>query len=224
MVKPFFLLPAIFSSIIQFLAAQSNLIIEQLLETMVPRYALILDKHIKLINQWNSAIIHAVHQLLLTVVFVKRHYTPYAHGQPLQWLIDHVVCIISQSTIVSKINEDATTCETFLIDSALKLLTAFVRDPDLLTYIKQLKLQSTFRSFILSPCESIVYHAYIILSYIMDEDDIKASEKESGRLLSNIFDSLRKKIRLHSESHQHKGLTEYNIALLVEAIQGNTRI
>jgi len=206
---------------IYFLGTKSNVIIEQLLETMVPRYASILDKHIRSINEWNSAIIHAVHHLLLTIVLVKGYYAPYANGQPLQWLIDHIVRIISKSTIVNKVNEHSTTPETILIDSALKTLTAFVHDPDLRIYIKQLKIISIFRPLILLPYESIVFHVYIILSYIMDEDDIKSSEKESGRLLSNIFDSLRKKIKLLSKTSKNHEITKHNITLLAEAVQGN---
>ena len=131
--------------IIPSLLAQSDTTIEQLLETMVPRYASILNQYIKSILEWNHAIIHTVHHLLLTVSIAEGHYTSYAHGQPLQWLIDHVVSIISQPTILKKVNEDSSTCETLLIDSALKVLTAFVRDPDLLIYIKQLKIQSIVR-------------------------------------------------------------------------------
>jgi len=188
---------------------------------MIPRYASILDKHIKSINEWNYAMMHTVHHLLLTVILAKGHYTPYANGQPFQWLIDHIVQIINEPKILNKIDKYSTTIETMLIDSSLKTLTAFVHDPDLLIYIKQLKIISSFRSLILSPYESIVFHDYIILSYIMDEDDIKSSEKESGRLLSNIFDSLRKNIKLISVKNQNQKLIEHNITLLVEAIQGN---
>jgi hypothetical protein len=188
---------------------------------MIPRYASILDKHIKSINEWNSAMIHTVHHLLLTVILAKGYYTPYANGQPFQWLIDHIVQIINESKILNKIDEHSTTLETMLIDTSLKTLTAFVHDPDLLIYIKQLKIISSFRSLILSSYQSIVFHIYIILSYIMDEDDIKSSEKESGRLLSNIFDSLRKNIKLISVKNQNQESIEHNITLLVEAIQGN---
>jgi hypothetical protein len=55
----------------------------------------------------------------------------------------------------------------------------------------------------------------------MDEDAIKKSEKESGRLLANIFDSLRKNIKLRSEKSKNEEVIEHNIALIVEAIQGN---
>jgi hypothetical protein len=54
----------------------------------------------------------------------------------------------------------------------------------------------------------------------MDEKDIKASEKDSGRLLSNIFDSLRKEIKSFSETSQNAELIERNITLLIEAIRG----
>jgi hypothetical protein len=188
---------------------------------MVPRYASELDKHIQSINEWHSVMIHVVHHLLLTVVYAKGHYTPYANGQPLQWLIDHIIRIISETSLVKKVNEKATTPETMLIDSALRTLTAFVHEPDLLVYIKQLKVTSIFRSLILLPYESIVIHAYVMLSYTLDEDDIKASEKDSGRLLSNIFDTLRKKIKSYSETTKNEEIIERHISLLVEAIQGN---
>jgi hypothetical protein len=187
---------------------------------MIPRYASLLEQHIKSIHQWNSPIIHAVHHILLTVSFARGYYTPYANGQPLQWFIDNVIRIISEESFVKKVNEKGTNPETILIDSALKTLTAFVHEPDLLVYIKHLKITSIFRPLIVSPNESIVLHAYVMLSYTLEEDDIKASEKESGRLLSKIFDSLRQKIKSLSTSNKNEEITEQNISLLVEALQG----
>jgi hypothetical protein len=202
------------------LGLQSNKIIEQLLDTMVPRYASLLDKHIQSINQWTSPMIHAVHHLLLTVVHVKGHYTPYANGQPLQWLIDHIIHIISESSFIEKVHKKSINPETILIDSALLTLTGFVHEPDLLIYLKQLKITSLFRSLIRLSNESIVLHAYVMLSYTLEEDDIKASEKDSGRLLSKIFDSLRTKIKSLSGINKHPEIIERNISLLVEAIRG----
>ena len=187
---------------------------------MVPRYASLLDKHIQSINEWKSPMIHAVHHLLLTVVHVKGSYTPYANGQPLQWLIDHIIRIIGEPSFVKKATEKSTALETVLIDSALRTLTGFVHEPDLLVYIKQLKITSIFRPLILLPNESIVLHAYVMLSYTLEEDDIKASEKDSGRLLSKIFDSLRKKLKSLSGINKHPETIERNISLLVEAVRG----
>jgi hypothetical protein len=56
----------------------------------------------------------------------------------------------------------------------------------------------------------------------MSEEDIKSSEKESGRLLSDILDSLRKKIKLLSEKNENEEDVKRDIALLIEAVQGNT--
>jgi hypothetical protein len=97
----FFFFKSLYIKYSLFLGTLSYVIIEQLLETMIPRYASILDKHIKSIKKWDFAIIHTVHHLLLTVILAKGYYTPYANGQPLQWLIDHIVCIINESTFDS---------------------------------------------------------------------------------------------------------------------------
>jgi hypothetical protein len=59
-----------------------------------------------------------------------------------------------------------------------------------------------------------------MLSYTLEEDDIKASEKDSGRLLSKIFDSLRTKIKSLTGTNKHPETIERNISLLVEAIRG----
>jgi hypothetical protein len=187
---------------------------------MIPRYAFILDKHIQIINQWKSPIIHSVHHLLLTVIFARGYYTPYANGQPLQWFIDHIIRIISETSFINKINKKATNPETILIDSALRTLTAFVHEPDLLVYIKHLKITSMFRPLVLLSNESILLHAYVMLSYTLEEDDIIASEKDSGRLLSKIFDSLRKKIKLLSITNKNEEIIEKKISLLVEALRG----
>ncbi|CAF0925458.1 unnamed protein product [Adineta steineri] len=216
--QKFFLIkcPSFFSS---YRGSQSSKVIEQLLDTMVPRYASLIDKHIHSINEWKSPMIHAVHHLLLTVIYARGYYAPYATGQPLQWLIDHIVHIINEPSFITKVNEKATNPETLLIHSALRTLTAFVHEPDLLVYIKQLKITSIFRSLILLPNESIVLHAYVMLSYTLEENDIKASEKDSGRLLSKIFDSLRKKTKSLSVLNKNEEITERNISLLTEALQ-----
>ncbi|CAF1053487.1 unnamed protein product [Rotaria sp. Silwood1] len=196
----------------------SNEVIEQLLDTMVPRYASILDKHIQSIKQWKSSMIHIVHHVLLTITHAKGYYTPYANGQPLQWLIDDIIRIISEPCLLKKVNEKGTTSETILINSALFTLTTFVHEPDLLAYIKQLKKISLFNSLVSSSNESIVIYAYMMLAYILEEDDIKSSEKDTGRLLSNIFDLLRKNIKSLSKRKQHNEFIERNISLLVESI------
>jgi hypothetical protein len=118
------------------------------------------------------------------------------------------------------VDEHSSRPETILIDSSLKTLTTFIHEPDLLVYLKQLKIPSICRSLILLPYESITIHVYVLLAYTMDEKDIKASEKDSGRLLSNIFDSLRKEIKSFSETSQNAELIERNITLLIEAIRG----
>ncbi len=187
---------------------------------MIPRYALLLDQYIQSINQWHSPLIHAVHHLLLTVIYAKGFYTPYASGQQIQWLIDHIILIISESSFRKQVNSKSTTPEPILIDSALRTLIAFVYEPDLLVYLKHLKITSLFRSLILLSNESIVLHAYVMLSYTLEEDDIKASEKDSGRLLSKIFDSLRRKLHLLSITNEHEEIIEHHISLLVEALRG----
>lgn len=188
---------------------------------MIPRYAALLDKHIQSISEWKSPIIHVVHHLLLTVNHAKGYYTPYANGQPIQWLIDHLIHIIRETSLIKKITEKATTPETLLINSILRTLVEFVHEPDLLFYIKQLKITPILHSLISLPYESIAIHAYVVLAYTLEEDDIKASEKDSGRLLSNIFDTLRKKIQKRSKSTTNQEINERNVSLLTEAVQGN---
>ena len=187
---------------------------------MIPRYSSILDKHIQSIHQWHSTMIHIVHHLLLTVIHVKDFYTPYANGQPLQWFIDHLIRLVSASSAIEKINEKASRPETLLIDTVLRTLNAFVHEPDLLAYIKHLKIVPVLRSLIFLPYESIACHAYVILSYTLEEHDIKASEKDAGRLLCNLFDALRKNVRSSSRTTEHEQAKERNISLLIEAIQG----
>ena len=194
---------------------------ESLLATMVPRYASILDQHIPSIQQWQSAMIHAVHHLLLTVIQARDYLAPYATGQPLQWLIEHIVRILSEQSLIEKVQEKAENPETILIDSAIRTLATFVHEPELLAYIKQLKITAQLRSLMASPYESIVLHTYVLLSYTLEEDDIKASEKESGRFLSNLFDSLRKKLKSLPKGDKHDEWAERSVALLVEALQGN---
>ncbi|CAF2529791.1 unnamed protein product [Rotaria sp. Silwood2] len=197
----------------------SDEIMKQLLDTMVTRYASILDKHIQSIKKWKSSIIHVVYYVLLTITHAKSFYTPYASGQPFQWLIDNIISILSESSLLKKVNENIKTPETILINSALHTLTVFIHEPDLLVYIKELKITPLFRSLTSLPNESIVIHGYIILSYTLEENDIKASEKDSGRLLSNIFDLLRKNIRSLIKTNQNIELIECNISLLVETVQ-----
>ncbi|CAF4602747.1 unnamed protein product, partial [Rotaria magnacalcarata] len=62
-------------------------------------------------------------------------------------------------------------------------------------------------------------HACVILAYTLDEEDIKASEKESGRLLSNLLNLLRKNMRALTKKSKNEEAIESNITLLVEALQ-----
>lgn len=189
---------------------------------MIPRYALILDQHIPSINQWNSPFIEAVHHLLLTVIYAKDSYSSFANGEPFRWLIDHLIRIISTWSLIKYINDKFLTPQTILINVALRTLTTFVHEPDLLIYIKNLQITSRFRSLIFLPNESIVLHAYVMLTYTLEEDEIKASKKDAGRLLSKIFDSLRKKLRLLSNTtnSQNNHHLERDISLLIEALHG----
>lgn len=187
---------------------------------MVPRYALLLDQHIQSINQWNAPLIDAVHHLLLTVIYAKGFYGPYARGEPLRWLIDHLIHIISAPSFTKYVSRKFSNPQTVLLGVALRTLTTFIHEPDLLVYIKNLKITSTFRSLTSLANESIVLHAYVMLTYTLDEDEIKASKKEAGRLLSKIFDSLRKKLRLLSSAPQHNQHLRGEIFLLIEALRG----
>ncbi|CAF1412820.1 unnamed protein product [Adineta ricciae] len=207
------------SFLISYRGLQSKNIIDQLLGTMIPRYASLLDKHIQSIKEWKSSMIHAIHHLLLTVTHVRGYYTPYANGQPIKWLIDHIIRILSEPIFIEKISKKSTNSETVLIRSALQTLTILAHEPDLLIYLKQLKITSIFRSLAFVNNESIVLHAYVMLSYTLEEDDIKASEKASGRLLTKILDTLRKKIQSISVMDNDEESTNRNIALLMEAIQ-----
>ncbi|CAM4877483.1 unnamed protein product [Rotaria socialis] len=208
------------SFFINYHGIETSKTIEQFLDTMVPRYAAVLDKHIESIKEWNSPMIHTVHHLLLTVAHAKNYYTPYANGQPLHWLIDIIVRIISEPALLKKVDHKAKKSETVLINSAVYTLTAFVHEPDLLVYIKEHKIISIVRSLILLSYEPIVIHACVILAYTLDEEDIKASEKESGRLVSNILNLLRKNTRALTKKSKNEEATEHNITLLAEALQG----
>ncbi|CAF2017157.1 unnamed protein product [Rotaria magnacalcarata] len=207
------------SFFINYHGIETSKTIEQFLDTMVPRYAAVLDKHIESIKEWNSPMIHIVHHLLLTVAHAKNYYAPYANGQPLRWLIDIIVRIISEPALVKKVDYKARKFETILINAAVYTLTAFVHEPDLLVYIKKLKIISIVRSLILLSYEPIVIHACVILAYTLDEEDIKASEKESGRLLSNLLNLLRKNMRALTKKSKNEEAIESNITLLVEALQ-----
>lgn len=194
--------------------------IELILETMIPRYALLLDQHIASIDQWNTPLIDAVHHLLLTVIYAKDSYGPYARGEPLRWLIDHLIHIIKAPSFIRCVNEKSSNHQTVLLDVALRTLTTFIHDPDLLVYMKNLKITSIFRSLTSLANESIVLHAYVMLTYTLDEDEIEASKKDAGRLLSKIFDSLRKKLRLLSSTPQQNDHLRREISLLIEALRG----
>ena len=205
------------------LGAQSPKIIQQILETMIPRYALLLDQHIEFIKRWKSPLIEAVHHLLLTVIYARDSYSSYANGEPFRWLIDHLIRMISEWSLIKYINEQFLTPQTRLINVAVRTLTTFIHEPDLLVYVKNLKVTSIFRSLISLPNESIVLHAYVMLTYILEEDEIKASKKDVGRLLSKMFDSLRKKLRLLSNTTANSSNNEHlerDISLLIEALHG----
>ncbi|UJR21493.1 hypothetical protein I4U23_024577 [Adineta vaga] len=201
--------------------------IEQVLEVMLPRYVSILDTHIRTIKKWRRPVKLAIYHLLTILVFAEGYFLTFLSNELLQTLINHLLRLVNESTLINQIREIPDNSESLLVDAALQVINVLVREPDALDYIKQCKPTMTFRRLLSTPCETIITNTYTILAYSIDENDIKHLDDYLTPLLFTILSALYKAVRSTDEANdQSENNSEYinrNILQLTETLTGLVR-
>lgn len=191
---------------------------------MLPRYALILDQQIKSIQRWTRPIMRGIHNLVITIVYAEGYFTPYTKSVPFRALIDHLLTILSEPTLISKIHPTSNNIETLLIDATLVVFSVLVYESDALEYIKQRKPIEIFRKLTKTPYETIVLNAYMMLAYTMDDNDIKKSHTDLIQLLSTTYTLLKTTIdtrqQVTLDQNSDKENIDRNILQLLETLKG----
>ncbi|CAF0722602.1 unnamed protein product [Adineta ricciae] len=201
--------------------------IEQVLEVMLPRYVSIIDTHIKTIKKWRRPIKLAVYHLLTILVFAEGYFITFLSNHLLQTLINHLLRLVNESTLIEEIHEIPDNSESLLIDAALQVINVLVREPDALDYLKQCQPTMTFRRLLSTPCEAIITNTYAILAYSINENDIQYLDSYLTRLLYAILSALQKAVDYNDETNDDSGYNpEYikkNSMQLAETLTGLVR-
>jgi hypothetical protein len=192
---------------------------------MLPRYVSILDKHMKTIKEWKRPIMRSIHNLIITVVYAEGFFSPYSKTESFRSLINHLLNILNEPSLISKIHPNANNIETLLIDATLVVFNVLVYESDALDYIKQCQPMDIFRQLTKTPYETIVLNAYMMLAYTMDDTDIKTSPDDLNQLLSTTFNLLQKTIetrqQMSIDQNSNRENIDRNILQLLETLKGN---
>jgi hypothetical protein len=191
---------------------------EQVLDVMLPRYVAILDKHIQTIQQWKRPIMRAIHNLIITIVYAEEYFHSYTYTESFRSLINHLLTILNESTLIKKIHPNSNNIETLLIDATLIVFNVLVYQPNALDYIKQQKSSTIFRQLTKTSYEKIVLNAYMMLAYTIDDNDLKTSSDDLIQLFSTTFNLLEKTM-----ANMNRENIDRSILQLLETLKGNKR-
>ncbi|CAF3589496.1 unnamed protein product [Rotaria sordida] len=198
--------------------------IEHVLEIMLPRYVSILDKHMKTIKEWQEPIMHAIHNLIMTIVYAEGYFSSCINNKSFQLLINHLLNLLNETSLINKIHPKENNIETLLIDATLVVFSIQLYEPNALDYIKQLKPIAVFRQLTTTSREAIVLNAYMMLVHVMDENDIETMVDNLSNLLSTTLYLLGKAIetRHHTNIHEkvNQETVDRNIIQLLETLRG----
>jgi len=199
--------------------------IEQVLEIMLTRYVSILDEHMKTIKKWNRPIMRAIHNLIITIAYAEGYFSSHTNTESFRALINHLLNILNEPTLINKIQPNSNNIETLLIDATLVVFSVLVYESDALDYIKQRKPTAIFRQLTKASYESIALNAYMMLAYTMDDNDIKTLQTDLTQLLSTTISLLRKAIEARQQMNIDQNFSRENInrniLQLLETLKGN---
>jgi len=191
---------------------------------MLPRYVSILDQHMKTIKEWKRPIMRAIHNLIITIVYAEGFFTPYSKTESFRALIDHLLNILSEPTLINKIHPSSNNIETLVIDATLVVFSVLVYESNALDYIKQHKPTALLRQLTKTSYEPIVLNAYMMLAYTIDDNDIKTSQTNLTQLLSTTYNLLRKTIDKRQKMNPNQTFDQENIdrniLQLLETLKG----
>lgn len=211
-----------------FLGPHIEKAIEHILEIMLPRYLSILDKHIKTIKEWNHPMMRAIHNLIITIVYAEGYFSSYTNTKSFRLLINNLLSLLNESTLINKIQSNSNNIETLLVDAVLVAFSVLVYEPNALHYIRKLKPVEIFRKLTKKPHETIVLNAYMMLAYVIDEKNLETSIDDLSQLLPTTLRLLGKAIETRNEKKDdetfNRDTIDRNIIQLIETLKGKINL
>jgi hypothetical protein len=181
------------------------------LEILLPRYVSIFDRHMPTIATWNRPVMRAIHNIVITLIYAEGCFSFYADSRSFRLLINHLLSLLDQSTLLVKIHSSSNNIESLLIDATLVLFSVLVYEIETLDYIQQCKPIEIFRQLTFASRETIVLNAYVLFSYMIDEDYIRRSKEHFSQLTFNIVKLLQNSIDIFHRTDQHDRMKRENI-------------
>ena len=198
--------------------------VEQVLEATLPRYISILSTHVRTIKTWDRAMNRAIYHLLTILVYAENYFTLYLNSELLHALIDNLLRVVSEPTLIEKITRTSNNPEYFLMDAALQVFDALAQESDALNYIQKRKPAKIFEKLLSIPNQAIVPNAYAMLAYTIEKDDIKQSQKYYPRLLCAVLNLLYSAVQATDRKNKSTSISPEGanriIAHLTETLTG----
>jgi hypothetical protein len=213
------ILLTIFYTNISFSGPHIDNALEQVLEIMLPRYVTILNKHIKTIKEWDRPMMHAIHNLIRTIIYARGYFSSFTDSKSFRSLIDHLLYLLDESVITNKIQANSKKIENLLIEATFSAFNVLVYEPNALEYIKQCKPAMVFHQLTRTSDETIILSAYAMLVYTMDENDIKMLQNDFPQLLFTNLNLIQKAMEARYQTDSNKN-SDQNIIQLLQTFKG----
>ena len=189
-------------------------IIDNLLSTMVPQYAQLLEKLVSSARHWKRSMMRAIDHLLQMINHgTHQSQTNRKHVSDQLSLIDSVLKLANEPTLYKNLRGTLSNPETNLMDTVISFLVNMIVDPSILAHIKQSQMTSAFLRLTTCEYEPLVFRVYALLAYTTYEEDIKAMP-DPGLLFAAIIKSLKTTLKQAPNNKSHN-------EQLLETLKGN---
>ena len=186
------------------LGSQLQQTMENLLESILPKYDQLLTSLLSNIKSWKKVTIENIDYLLQILNHGANHLPTNAKlvSNHLS-LIDNVLKIVDEPILYNHLHENLSNIETSLMNSCVSFLVNMISDPTILAHIKQRQVANVFLRLTTCKYEPLVFNVYALLAYTTHEEDIKKMNNP-GRLLATIIKSLKVTLKKMPNNHSHK--------------------
>ncbi|UJR21494.1 hypothetical protein I4U23_024578 [Adineta vaga] len=201
--------------------------VEQVLQVMLPRYVSILNIHMKTITGWHRSTKRAIYHLFTILVYAENYFTSYLKDELLQTLINHLLRILVEPTLIKNITERTTDFDSLLIYATLDLCEVLISEEKARDIIKKSQPTRIFERLIFIPKQNIVFKAYVLLAYVIDTNDLRQPQSYFPRLTCTVLNLMYKAVQSTDEANdESENNSEYinrNILQLTETLTGLVR-
>ena len=189
---------------------------DNLLSTMIPQYAQLLEKLVASVRNWKRSTMRAVDHLLQLISHGAHQYPTNAkYVSDHLSLIDSVLKLVNEPMFYTNLQGTLSNPETTLINTVVSFLVNMIIDPSVLAHIKQSQMTNAFLRLTTCAYQPLVFNVYALLAHTTHEEDIKAMP-DPGLLFSAIVKSLKTTLKQASNSRSHN-------EQLLETLKGFSR-